>query len=798
MTKYFIYKTNYSQGKLILESEQIRLNTKKTKNRINEGDKFLVYLKDKNILALGFSIREIEDTKPYNARINFLPHFISNFKPDTKFDTRGRFIEISEETYSRLKASMEASKVSEYSDLKNFAQKKGAEFEEEIYNFFKDIFAPLSDSSEVSRNSSFEIENGKIPYQIDVLIKFKDYEILCDAFTNKKEIDAKINKVNSIASAVEDPKKQTVRFILFYKGDKRELSFNQNKLNDITIILDKTAKEYYEYIFNTTFIPNNKPTAIAAYHLLGELNIQIKDQTLKATPYIKLNDGENLVYIFKKDVKEIIPLLYVARRERGKNKFYQRLLKRNKLYGSGSIDDYLDISNESGEREHTTFLNSIIISPEEIKETNDGLEMPFKYGSTAILDGQHRAYGAYLNEVKLGKNIELYFTAIVDKNNKMLPLEKQQEYFISINMEQTKVDPEQIWRAYSELSSYKNKSNGIISAAVKMIEEKRILKIKRNIQHGDEKGLSFSGVCVNLEKLFADTKLLDKERVYEDKEINKYVDMTFRLVQNLIEIINDKIDEENREKILKHDGYVSIIFKLYTKILKANNNDVNKKVLEPYFSILSEFLKTDKNLINRLETSGEGLRQKSADLLASMINSKLPKDVNTLSVKKGGGLETPILEEIGNMLSKIATINPPTENGQRQLLIKPTPMWMEGTIKLNKPVTNYEDFSNNVINVLYQILYEGGKNIPEEFRKDSVLTRINALRTWMFHDVVGHGDPKDREKKRKNAENAVEYYISIKAVPQELNVQQLEDLKNKLLEDVYMFLNELYDKYSNS
>jgi hypothetical protein len=285
--------------------------------------------------------------------------------------------------------------------------------------------------------------------------------------------------------------------------------------------------------------------------------------------------------------------------------------------------------------------------------------------------------------------------------------------------------------------------------------------------------------------------------VYEDKEINKYVDMTFRLVKNLIEIINDKIDEENREKILKHDGYVSIIFKVYTKILKANNNDVNKKVLEPYFSILSELLKTDKNLINKLETSGEGPRQKSADLLASMINSKLPEGVNTLSVKKGGGLETPILEEIGNMLSKITTINLKTENGQSQPLIKPTGMWLEGAIKLNKPVTNYNDFLNNVINVLYQILYEGGKNIPEEFRKDSVLTRINAFRTWAFHDVR-HGDLKDSEKKRKSAENAVEYYISIRAGPQELNAQQLEDLKNKLLEDVYEFLNKLYNKYSNS
>jgi hypothetical protein len=771
------------------------------RDKINIGDRFLVYIKNKGILATGFSVREIDDSKPYNAKINLFPSFTSDFKPNDKsLEIHGKFLEISEENYNAFKGSMELSKVNDYSDLKNQAQRRGEKFEEEIYNFFNDLFAPLSDSSEVKQKIYYETGGGKRNFETEVFIKFKDYDILCDAFINKGEIGRKINRFNDIYSSLDQSKKDYVRFILFYRDDEEDLSFDKSNLNDKTIVFGKKAKLYYEYIFETTRLPNKKPkdepTAIAAYHFLGELNVKIPDQSLIATPYLKLNEGDNLVYVFKKDIKEIIPLLYVARRERGKKKFYQRLLKRSKLYGSGSIDDYLGINNDKGsEREHTTFLNSIIISPEEIKESNDAIEIPFKYGNVAILDGQHRVYGAYLNELKVKKDVELYFTAIVDKNRNMLPIDAQQEYFISINIEQTKVDPEQIWRAYSELSSYKNKFNGIVSKAAKVIEKEHILTIKKPISHKDigneEKGVSFSGLCVNLEKLLTTTNLLEKNRTYKDEEVNKYVTDIVKSIKNLIEIIKGSFNEKDQKIFLRHDGYLSVIFRLYTKISLANGNKLKSELTKPYFVALSDLLKADNTLLDKIETSGEGPRKKSAESLASLINPRLPKGVNTLSVEIGSS-EIPIVESIAQMLGKITTINiGKDEKGQERYIIKPTGGWAEYIIKLHKPVTSNSEFVDNVLNVLYQILHEGGKNMPDKFREDLVLRKINALRTYADHDIR-HGDKKDTEKKRIAAEEAVNSYLLIKKVPSELNGSQLEELKNKLLNEVNSFLTNLY------
>jgi DGQHR domain-containing protein len=808
LTRYYVYRVDYGEGKT-LQSGWIKLSTKKMKDKINIGDKFLVYIKNKGILATGFSVREVDDNKPYNAKINLLPSFMSDFKPNDKsLEKRGKFLEISEENYNTFKKSMEHSKVNDYSDLKNQAQRKGEKFEEEIYNFFNDLFTPLSDYSEVKQKVYYETGDGKRTFETDVFIKFKDYDILCDAFINKGEIGRKINRFNDIYGSLDQSKRNYVRFILFYKDEEENLAFEKSNLNDKTFVFDKKAKLYYKYIFETTRLPNKKPkdepTAIAAYHFLGELEVKITDQSLIATPYLKLNEGDNLLYIFKKDIKEITPLLYVARRERGKQKFYQRLLKRSKLNGSGSIDDYLGINNDRGnEREHTTFLNSIIISPEEIKESNDVIEIPFKYGSVAILDGQHRVYGAYLNALKVKKDVELYFTAIVDKNRGMLPIEAQQEYFISINMEQTKVDPEQIWRAYSELSSYKNKFNGIISQVAKEIEKDHILTIKKSIQHkeneNEEKGVSFSGLCVNLEKLLTTTNLLDKNRPYPytDVEKNKHVDVTVKSIKNLIEVIKGNFDEKDQKIFLRHDGYLSVIFRLYTKILSVNRNGLKSELIKPYFVALSDLLKVDNTLLNKIETSGEGPRKKSADLLASLINSRLPKGVNTLSVETSNP-ENPVVDSIATMLSKITTINlGKDEKGQDKYIIKHTGAWAEYGLKLNKPVTNDSEFVNNVINVLYQLLHEGGKNIPEKFKKNSVLEKINALRTYADHDI-SHGEKKDAEKKRTAAEGAVYSYLTIRKVPSELNGNQLEELKIKLLNEVNSFLIDLYNETNNT
>ncbi|MEM3714877.1 MAG: hypothetical protein QXF82_08020 [Nitrososphaeria archaeon] len=791
-----------------MESKELKFSTKKNREMVNVGDKLLFYVKNKGVLATGFQIREIDNKKPYLAKVNFLPLY-SKYKPiDQGFDsTRGKLILINEDRYTELKNSMEKLKIPDYDSLKGWAQRKGENFEKVVRKFFNDILAPLQDA-EIKEDAIYEIDK-KRQFKNELLIKFKNYDILCDAFVNRAEIGSKIHKFNDIYGALDPSKKEFIRFVLFYKGNEDELSFRKENLNEKTIILDNNAMQYYEWLSNETKLPKEPPndTPIAAYHMLGELKIGLQNKSVIASPYLKSSDGKNVLYMFKKDIGEIAPILYVARRERGKKKFYQRMLKRKKLCGNGSIDDYLSSNDEEtpNEREHTTFLNSIIISPEEIKEGENQIEIPFRYGSVAILDGQHRAYGAYLNELKMKKKNELYFTAIVDETKRAIPIEVQQEYFITVNTAQTKVDPEEIWRAYSDLSAYKNKLNGIISQAVKKIEKERILIIKKQIENEPEskKGISFSGLCVNIEKFIRSTGLFKKSNKdgYTNEEANKYANDIFNIVNILISAIRNTFEEENRKKFLEHDGRLSVLFKLFAKIYLVNGTNINEKIVAPYFTVLNKILVNDKSLIDKIETAGEGPREKSADMLGGLINNELPPGVKSLGVDKYGGKD--IIEEIGNLLNKLSKTRLKDKNGQYEkdekgqykAPISSTGGWWNFSLSLNKPITSLNDFEINVITVLYKLFEEDRKNIPTDV-DTNVIKKIDSLRTWFQHETE-HGEPNKINQKREHAEMVVNEYLHIRGkTPDDLNLRQLEELKKGILNDVLKLLRDIYSKVS--
>jgi hypothetical protein len=82
MTKYFIFRASYPEGRRINGTGQITLATYNNKRMVNLGDRFLLYLKDKGIMVTGFTIREIDDSKPFASKISLLPSLVSNFRPE--------------------------------------------------------------------------------------------------------------------------------------------------------------------------------------------------------------------------------------------------------------------------------------------------------------------------------------------------------------------------------------------------------------------------------------------------------------------------------------------------------------------------------------------------------------------------------------------------------------------------------------------------------------------------------------------------------------------------------------------
>ena len=793
MSKYFIYKINNVRDiDPIIENKKIELKTRKNAEQVNEGDKFLLYIKNKGVLITGCNIKNVDkNKKPYTVEIDPFPSFYSKFKPqDLQLKDGRKLIEIEEAKYFELKRSMENDKISDYSDLKGPAQLKGEKFENETHEFFKKIFANFPNSS-VERNFEYKTHEGKNRWKVDVFIKVGEYEIICEAFTNKNELSSKNNWIGKIDKELEQSKRDKVKFILFYSDLEEKLPNIGNKIERNAIILGSRAKMYYEWLLNTTSdLESGEFSNIAAYHLLGELNIEEIDREIVATPYLKLKDGDKNIYIFKKDVNEMIPVLYVARRERGSKKFYQRLLKRDKLYGNGSISDYLSDTNDNGKRKHTTFLNSIIISPEKIEEKENKIYIPFKYGSVAILDGQHRVYGAYLSELKSKETNELYFTAVVNENNQAIDLSEQQEYFLTINTTQTKVDPEQIWRSYSELSAYKYTVEGIISQVAKDIEKKNLLKIKKSI--GSSKGISFAGLCVNIKKYTTSLNLITRgDEGYNDYQVKEKV----RRIVNQLEVLLESTKEElNQSNIfLEHDGRLSVLFKLYSKIMKAISDvkkDIRKDDIKQYIKALNEILKENPNLLNEIITSGEGPRKRSAEMLAGLINEKnvTPK-LSYNPINESLSIEE-IFDRISSKLSALSNTVIKDTEGKNVNVLTFTGDWIKLWTKLIKPIKSKEEFAENFIGGLFKILHEGGKNIPEEFKKEKVIRDIIALRTYLEHDI-GHGE--DSAVKREKAEEAIEHYLGSKKLPEDLNLMELRNLRNEILTNVEDFLNRLYD-----
>ena len=796
MTKYFIFRASYPEGRRINGTGQITLATYNNKRMVNPGDRFLLYLKDKGIMVTGFTIKEIDDSKPFASKISLLPSLVSNFRPEgLPLAGRKRIFEITEESYNHLKEELERNKVSSYEDLMDRAQAKGERFQRKVLQFFKEMFEPLSGSTEVNWKARYLDR-----YETEVLIKFNGYDILVDAFTNKSEFGRKVDRFIKINQKVVEEKRAFIRFLLFYEGNEEELPRDKGDIpeNMVVLVLGKRAYEYYSWLMDTTPLKKNggKASGISAFHMLGELGIADINASFEASPYLRLNDGSNILYVFKKDVNDIVPILYVARRERGgEKKYYQRLLNKKKLLGEeGSIDDYL--TPEEGGSSHTTFLNSIVISPEEIKEDEDAnkISIPLRYGSVAILDGQHRVYGAYLNSLKLGKLNELYFTAIVDKEKKILPMEQQQEYFVSINKEQTKVDPENIWRSYGELGYYKNKPKGIVSRVATKLEKEKVLVIKKQqFRGGGTKGLSFAGLCRSTESFAKEINLFNTAKGSElsPSQASNLVTDIFRRVRVMVNATG-QMSPGMKGEFLGEDGLMAILFRLYTNITKVCGMNPNQVTVQTYFKALSASFDEDKQLMGKIETSGEGPRNAAAEMLVQVINRNLLPGNKSLTTSRVIE-KTPVVDRIADKLDKLSKTYIKGENNQKKPYISPTGGWFTYALDLGKPVTSPELFNKNIVDTLYKILHEGG-NFPEEFKEKEIMKSIGSLRTYSDHDIH-HGDKNEIQKKKNRAEDAVKRYIGLAKLPNELSAPQLEELKGKLLEDVVAFLDELY-KYA--
>src|SRR5437773_8261767 len=208
----------------------------------------------------------------------------------------------------------------------------------------------------------------------------------------------------------------------------------------------------------------------ALYGLLGELSIPATPELPEAyfrVPAFRTTVRGRTLYSFWANPEVLLRIAFVARREVGREDYYQRLLKKDRLV---SISGYI-----SDERRKTLFPNSIILNFQSrptftrmrlakstVRCQYGWLQLPEEYRSAWVIDGQHRLYSFARSKIAR-RGIAVPVVAFSN-----LSEEKQAEFFLTINKEQRSVDPNLLWDL--EASVHPNSPAGIIANSVRNLE----------------------------------------------------------------------------------------------------------------------------------------------------------------------------------------------------------------------------------------------------------------------------------------------------------------------------------------
>jgi DGQHR domain-containing protein len=324
-----------------------------------------------------------------------------------------------------------------------------SEFENMVLNFLQSM-----DFNDIKNLSDFKI-GGK---QIDIGFgtQSKTYVVVsCIARTQSRiegYIESKINELkDSYVSILDDLK--SIDSLKEYKDLKLVIAINGANTADRDLAISR--KDPIVYVWNDQFFEyyNSLHTKIGVYskyELQRELDITLNESefsNLKNIPSLKINnDNGEFYYLTAMDPIDLLKITYVARRERGDQSFYQRMINENKLKKIA-----YQISKNK-----LSFWNNLILSAldddgiefEEVNRTDNisfgKLTFNNALKSLWIVDGQHRLYGyGQVKEYSKLNHPKIPLSLIVNKNER-----EQGSIFMSINTNQTILSEDYKWDLY--------------------------------------------------------------------------------------------------------------------------------------------------------------------------------------------------------------------------------------------------------------------------------------------------------------------------------------------------------------
>ncbi|MFC1594685.1 DGQHR domain-containing protein, partial [Candidatus Omnitrophota bacterium] len=352
-------------------------------------------------------------------------------------------------------------------------KKRAIEFEKSVKSFFERLkFSDVDGASD-----SFMI-NG---VQVDVCAGHEETLLVVEC-TMKQELGKKSlkEKIKLFRGGADSLKKgfrrhpvyskyKNFKFILATKNIEvrpEDITFANEHLPRVSI-WDDNHRDYYEDLYV-------KIKDYAKFNLLGELHIRPLQQNAVQIPAFQTMIDDVVMYYFLIDPRLLLEVSYVARAEAKNERYYQRIIKRDRLNKisqyindeNGMLPNNLIIAFGDYISKFLKFYPAALQSHGYKMQLNQFgvlqgiLEFPRDYRSCWIIDGQHRLY-SFINVEKA-----LTMPVVAFKN---LKIDQQCKIFLDINKNQKPVPSDLVWDLNGDMLSYQDE--GKISNTVKKLNE---------------------------------------------------------------------------------------------------------------------------------------------------------------------------------------------------------------------------------------------------------------------------------------------------------------------------------------
>lgn len=345
----------------------------------------------------------------------------------------------------------------------------------------------------------------------------------------------------------------------------------------------------------------------AKHEIIHSLGIRTTEESdIHKVLGIKLNQptttGGTELFAFSMSPERLLKTSVIYRRAQGNANAYQRMLNRKRL---PKIAKFLDTQNAILPTDIILHLdNSVNVTPIDagtMKDTSGNtvhfsnvtnytpvaLDIPMKYASTEIIDGQHRLYGFVHASDHIRKNFNLVVIGMKNINEK-----QKTETFIAINDNSRRMDANLVTYLKYTTDDGMCKNDPILMSIRVVVELNKQSPFKKSIKLLDigKERLTLKGLSgYDLKGMLSVNGLLRKYNTTND--VGEYVRM-LRIYFSILNSVFKKEWKNPNKYIIATNRGVTALLKLLKSIIKHENSWPTEKRLKEYASALKKHWKT--------------------------------------------------------------------------------------------------------------------------------------------------------------------------------------------------------------